>query len=129
MSRTLFTIGIVCITSFFSCDSKKKHLGYTLNGKAIGIADSTYIKLSADNKILDSTLVLGESFVFSGELESPKKVYLIAAEDYKSFWLENTIVDFSAKTGEFKDASISGSRIQKVHDILFHLLNSYLINT
>jgi len=111
---------------FFSCNTEKKEsVGYTINGIAKGIADSTYIKLSADNIALDSVLILNEKFTFKGEVDSPKKVYVmvVGSRDFSSFWLENTVIDFKATAGAFMDAQIQGSDIQKINDVLDERIN------
>ena len=125
MNKQLRFACVLVIIGFFSCTSEKKELGYTINGQAKGIADSTLIKLKADNKILDSTLILNEAFTFNGQVEMPKKVYVMVdnTRDFSSFWLENTSIDFSAKTGAFSEAQISGSDLQKTHDILKERIN------
>lgn len=127
MNKQLSIAFALLIIGFFSCTSEKKELGYTINGQAKGIADSTFIKLKADNKILDSTMILKESFTFKGQIDAPKKVYVIidSSRDFSSFWLENTIIDFSAKTGEFADAQINGSDLQKTYDVLKERLEPF----
>ncbi|WP_299335846.1 TlpA disulfide reductase family protein [uncultured Psychroserpens sp.] len=117
MSKPLVVIYTLITFCLFSCTSEKKPVGYTINGTAKGISDSTYIKLNVNNKAIDSALIINETFSFNGQVEVPKKVYLIIEDtrDVKAFWLENTNIDFSGETGVFRDAEVRGSDIQDLY--------------
>lgn len=115
-------IGILTVSVFifFSCSNKEKKEGYKINGIAKNISDSSIVILSANNKIIDSTIVIGEKFYFTGKIEKPTNVFLMIknSRDYKTFWLENNAIYFIAEKGKFRESKITGSKTQKEEDLL-----------
>lgn len=113
-------ITIILLVGLTSCLDQVKQSGYEINGIAKNIPDSTVITISANNKIMDSTLVIAEKFQFKGKVEKPTNVFLVVknSRDYKSFWLENNKIDFIAEKDKFVDSKIIGSETQKEADIV-----------
>lgn len=113
-------IAIIFTTMFILISCQKKDKGYTINGVAKNIADSTVVYLSLDNKFIDSTMVVGERFELNGIVDGPVNVHLEVdgTRDFKSFWLENNPIEFKAEKGKFREANIMGSRTQLEYDLL-----------
>lgn len=96
---------------------------FTIHGKAMGFRDSTklYFNGSEFGVRNDSVLVMKESFTITGTY--PEGIHVFRAElrtkdysDYKFFYVEGEQIRFSAKKGDFRNASISGSPSQAVED-------------
>lgn len=115
LSLILLTIIALC-----SCQNEKKFTGYTVTGTLKNIADNSVVYITKNNKVIDSAIVLNNEFKLTGKLGNPVKVYLKVknTRDYTSFWLENSNIKFDAEKGKFKEALISGSKIQQEQEIL-----------
>lgn len=109
---------ILAVTSLVSC--KKENKGFEISGTAKNVKDSTQIYLSVANKDIDSSYVVGEKFTFSGKVDEPTSAYIVIKKtrDYTTLWLENLPITFDAEQGNFKEAKITGSSIQKEADKL-----------
>jgi len=110
------------LTSSFTY--KQQHI-FKIEGKTIGIADSTLLYLddaSASSSVpIDSAIVINSRFHFSGTLSSESKQVIIRTKnfsDYKFFWLEGSIIAFQAEKGKFREAVITGSKTQSQQDQL-----------
>jgi thiol-disulfide isomerase/thioredoxin len=101
---------------------------YEIIGIAKGLRDNTILYLDftdEDDKIIDSTSVVGEKFTFKGQLKSETVNAIIRTRnysDYKFFWLENAAVTFNTEKGKFRDADITGSKTQDEQNGLNQLL-------
>lgn len=119
----LFSILIV------SCTNKEEK--FIIQGTVKGIEDNTPILLlnsgsiTSSNIPVDSTTVVNEKFTFSGRVDQPKEFYIIikSTMDFTSIWIENSMITFKAETKKFMDAKISGSKTQRIDDLLMDRLN------
>jgi thiol-disulfide isomerase/thioredoxin len=117
MKNTIF--GIILIL-FSSCNDKS-NTEFSLTGKTRGIENGTMIYLdNADSQtidLIDSTKVENNSFVFNTELpNSPLHVVLRTNNDahYRFLWLENKSMTFDATHNDFENATITGSKVEKL---------------
>jgi len=116
MIRRIASVFILTFTLTISFGQNKNQ--YEIIGSALGIKDYTVLYLDfADetDKILDSTYVIGEKFIFKGQLKSKVAKALLRTSnysDYKFFWLENSTITFNAEKGKFRGADITGSNTQ-----------------
>ena len=113
LSLLLLTIAIA--TSSFAQTQKEK---FEITGRLSGFPDSTLIYLYKINlhqaDLIDSAFVINNQFYFNGSLKEHTIEVSIETKghNYKYFWLENSIITFSAEKGKFKDAIITGSKTQ-----------------
>lgn len=122
---------ILIATLFFltSCINKEKlNKGFVLKGTIDNIEDQIKIKIISNNKVLDSVLINNGKFEFKGFVDEPKKIYLKIdkTKDISSIWLENSEISFSASKGGFRNAKITGSKLQKVSDTHYKNFRKYL---
>lgn len=93
---------------------------FEIIGNLTGYADSTRIYLY-ENKThdafrIDSAYIIHNQFHFAGSLKEP--VINVSLEvkgfpnDYKFFWLENSVITFTAEKGKLRKAIIKGSKTQ-----------------
>ncbi|MEO1032338.1 MAG: TlpA disulfide reductase family protein [Bacteroidota bacterium] len=121
--KNILTITVALLT-VLSCKNESNtpqtQVGYVLSGTLKQIPDSAVVYISANNKTIDSTIVVNENFKLEGELKNPTNVYLMVkgTRDYKAFWLENEVMTFNAEKGKFRQAEISGSKTQEIDNIL-----------
>jgi peroxiredoxin len=122
MLRLFITLLTISLVQLSMAQASKKH--FEIIGKASGFADSTKIYLDTINStkgivVSDSSYVIKESFYFTGSMNDPVSQVLIRTknfEDYKFLWVENTVINFTAAKGKFKNAIITGSKTQKEQD-------------
>ena len=111
-------------STFFSRSNKESEQeakeGFLINGIANGLADSTWIFLNIENKVVDSSLVVKNQFYLEGKVNGPIPgvLYIKGYEDFKIIWIENKEIAFEAEKGKFKVAKISNSEIQRQSDLL-----------
>ena len=76
---------------FFSCSTTEKEQealeGFRIKGVARGLADSSWIFLDVEGKVVDSSLVVKEKFSLKGEVNDPiqgmlKSRYLFLLQVY-----------------------------------------------
>lgn len=109
---------ILILTSTLTISFGQNKNQYEIVGSASGIKDNTVLYLDftdENNKILDSTYVVGEKFNFKGQLKSKETKALIRISnysDYNFFWLESSTITFNAEEGKFRGANITGSKTQ-----------------
>jgi peroxiredoxin len=95
-----------------SC-SKSTNKNFSLKGKTNGTEDGTwiYLKDSYNNKILDSTKIVDNSFELESSVDSfPIKGFLYF-RDYKNYtylWIEENKILFDSSKKAFKEAEVSG---------------------
>lgn len=110
--HSLFALLLCAFAPFFQTDEK----GFELNGTLSGFANGTQFYLeditSGMGQMMDSAEVQNGKFQFKGHLpEGVRKVWVRTRDfsDYKSFWLENAVIQFQAQKGKFRQAEIKGS--------------------
>jgi len=104
---------------------------FEIIGNISGFRDSTYISLydfaTGYNVFMDSAQIIHGRFVFRGLLSHPyQKLGLDyttkTSEGYQSdlsiFWVEGGTVHFTAKKGDFRKATITGSPMQEESNLL-----------
>lgn len=109
---------IVCsLAVLYSC--KKEEKGFKLLGTVENAQDSTWAILSANNKILDSAMVIDEKFFFTGIVEEPTEaiLFLRGSEDRAYLFIENSKMSFIATKGNLIEGKTTGSKSQKEEDI------------
>ncbi|WP_324719937.1 redoxin domain-containing protein [Salinimicrobium sp. HB62] len=114
----LFLCSAAALTSCNSEQEQQK--GFTLTASVKNVPDSSMVYMSTNNIRIDSAMVMNEQFSFTGKVDEPTNVFLVIpdTQDYTSMWLENTDIIFSAEKGKFKEATITGSEVQKDYDRL-----------
>lgn len=117
MNKVLSLLLLTVSFSTFSFAQTQKGK-YEITGKLFGFPDSTVIKLYKLNlhqaDLIDSAFVINNQFYFSGSLnEHAIEISLeTKGHNFKFFWLENSVITFTAEKGKFKDAIITGSKTQ-----------------
>ncbi|QNM84568.1 AhpC/TSA family protein [Polaribacter pectinis] len=114
------TLGLILFVIFISCEITEDKNYFVLKGTVTNAKDSETILLRINNKNVDSTILKNDRFTFKGKLDKPTRVFLIIknSRDYKSFWLENKIIDVYGTRGKLKDGEVQGSNTQKEADLL-----------
>ena len=114
-SLLLLTISINSIS--FAQIQKAK---FEITGKLYGFPDSTIIYLFQDvhrqKELMDSALIINSKFHSAGFLMDPAihvALGIKGYDDYKYFWLGNSIIRFTAEKGKFTEASIMGSKTEE----------------
>ena len=95
--------------------------GFTIIGTASGFEENEKLYLSVASpdgnfKIIDSTLISKEKFVFRGVLDDEVVRAVITTKDYsdyKLFWLENADFRFNAQNGILSNGVVVGSETQE----------------
>lgn len=125
---SLFVMLFCTFSSFFPGTEK----GFTLTGNVSGFSDGTKLYLedvtSGMGQMMDSTQVQNSQFQFKGHLpEGVRKVWVRTKDfsDYKAFWLENSIIQFQAQKGKFRQAEIKGSAAHLSETQLYASLSPY----
>ena len=123
-------IGIIILTLIFGCDEKQNreiNEKYVLKGIVDGIENDTWIYLSLVSNVVDSTKISESEFEFEGKIIQPTEfnLFIKNTQNYISIWIEPGILNFSAKSGEFRDAKITGSKTQKEKEILSASIKDY----
>ncbi|MDN5216932.1 TlpA disulfide reductase family protein [Fulvivirgaceae bacterium BMA12] len=116
-------LGLIIFTLLISTSCQKNDTtdGYLINGVARNIPDSTAILMYLDtNTILDSTIIVNETFQFKGKVERPTRVMLRikSTRDRRMFWLENHKIDITGEKGNLINGEIVGSITQKEAELL-----------
>lgn len=103
-----------------SCKEEPKQDWYEFTGKVKNVPDSSMVYLSNDNGNIDSTLVLGEIFRFTGKVAKPTefRVMIPQTGDDTWLWFENNKMALIAEKGKFSVAAIRGSKAQMEANIL-----------
>ncbi len=113
-------LGIV-ILLIISCKEKKES-EFSLKGKTKIFRNGTSIYLSFQNKIIDSTKIENNAFLFTTKLPSyPLDIVIHTKEisQTKSVWIENKPMVFDAtETDFFKYAKIIGSKTEDLRQKL-----------
>lgn len=110
------------LTLSYSCKEDIKY-NFSLKGNTNRLNKGTllYLEDTLNNKIIDSTLVLNNGFIFSTKnLNFPCKVLLRTKDfsDYRFLWLENNAMTFNDVNKNFRTALVEGS---KTESLSYHL--------
>lgn len=119
--RIKIVLLMLIVTAFYSCteqNHKTLNDGFVINGEVKGISDSSWVFLQNIEKTNDSAIVLNNKFKLAGQVNEPTNCILIikSTMDYKHLWVENHIMSFTAESGKFLDAKITGSVTQLDED-------------
>ena len=117
MKKTTIFFGIIFYAILFGCSENKNSTSnneFILKGELEGIENDKWVYLILDNKTIDSTQVLDNTFTIKGTIEHPKQYNLLVknSQNYSRIWLESGEIEFKAKNGAFRDAIIKGSNSQ-----------------
>jgi thiol-disulfide isomerase/thioredoxin len=115
-------IPVLLVTMIIStiCLSQPEKKQFEILGKVTGLPDGTLVYLY-QNKIhqadkIDSAFLVNNQFHFKGSIQDEAVQVILQTKDqgnYKFFWLENSVINFTVQTGKFKDAIITGSKTQE----------------
>lgn len=99
---------------------------FNITGTVTGLPEQTwlYIRTATPDLKLDSTQVVNGKFTLKGKMDDKvTRVYLHTPKyaDYLSFWLEDSPLTIKLKSGEFRQAIISGSNTQLEDDLYIQL--------
>jgi thiol-disulfide isomerase/thioredoxin len=123
----LLLTGLFCFSLVFAQQKQKDH--FVLTGKIIG-QPGGYVYLSYTDKggkyIKDSAAVSNGSFHLEGDIAEPTMCYfngIVVSRSMEdpnstSFFLEPSHMHLVANVGEFKQASITGSKTQHEYELL-----------
>ena len=122
MNKYFFFFFIMFVAT--SVCSQNSSSGYEIRGKVAGFPDSTMLYFFK-NKIhdavkFDSALIINNEFHFEGSLEDEAMQVILQTrrgDNYKFFWLENSVITFSSTSANLNTAVIKGSKTQdeKLH--------------
>jgi peroxiredoxin len=119
MNRSALFISVAMVL-FVTSFVKVGPPGYTIAGTVAGFSDSTFLYLDDATRgtpvTMDSALIINNHFRFTGVLAEKVRHTIIRTKDfrdYKYFWLENAMIEFSAQKGKLRDAAITGSRTEE----------------
>jgi thiol-disulfide isomerase/thioredoxin len=111
---TCYLLVILFLSSAF-----KNLKEYKIIGVAKGFTDSTLLYLDdltdGSFRHIDSTYIIKEEFTFKGILKQRSVQVAIRTKDLEDrcyFWLENSIINFDAEKGKFREAFVAGSKTQ-----------------
>ncbi|MCG8804032.1 TlpA disulfide reductase family protein [Tenacibaculum finnmarkense] len=114
MKKIIF--GIITLLAI-SCNEKKE-TKFSLNGTTKGIENGTILYLNIGNKIIDSTKIENNTFVFNSKLPSSPLQIIIRKKDFSQFrylWAENNPMTFDATKTDFRNAKITGSESENLN--------------
>lgn len=119
-------IGLIflSIAPFMKLYSQTQSSNFKIIGEVSGFSDSTLIYLDG----LDSTFIMSGKFSFKGSLDTKEKYIILHTKgygDYKMLWIENSVIRFHAKKGNFRNADITGSSVQAVADSLQRAIDQF----
>lgn len=120
MNNILFLfilIALAASSSLIDNPVLKNYSGYKIIGTATGLRDNTwlYLENSESMKVIDSAIVINGRFKFTGRIKGSVLRVMIGTKDlsdYKFFWLENDLINFTGEKGKFRTASVTGSKTE-----------------
>jgi peroxiredoxin len=128
IKATLFFVSL--IISALLCGQTLTHK-FIISGQVQGFESGTIIYLNDLSegyyKIIDSTAISDKKFHFSGNLRGKYLKASLTSFDYDdrvTLWLEKGITSFVGKRGDFLNAAIKGSIIQRKWNELNDLLDT-----
>lgn len=102
-----------------NCTEETKN--FSIHGYVDNVKDSTVVYLMDLNSIpVDSTLIINKKFVFKGTVNEPSIFFVFIKEtmDFKSFWVENRVINFIGESKNFNSAKVVGSKTQNIQNTL-----------
>ncbi len=123
-------LSLLLTAIIFACAEKQNeelNNRYILKGSLDGIENQTWIYLSFENKVTDSTQISENKFEFTGELNHPKlfNLYTKYPQNSTSIWLDTGLTTFEAKNEKFREAKIIGSKSQTESEQLRSAVKDY----
>lgn len=118
--RSIFILALG-VFSLISCNNNETTGGYELTGTVRNAPDGSMIYLWTNNELTDSTIVKGEKFRFTGEVDEPTQsaIEIKNSRDYSFFWLENAKMEFTGEAGKFLEAGkVTGSQTHDEYQIM-----------
>lgn len=120
MKKIVFVLVIIAVVSF----TINQESGFSLSGKTNNLENGTvlYLKDNLTDKIIDSTTVKDNQFVFTTKIDKfPLRVLLYnkAFSQWRDIWLENNQIFFDASKGDFKNANVTGSQSENLTQKLY----------
>jgi len=130
MNNKTKSLGLILAVLICSCtEEKNEELNnkYFLKGNIDGVENQTWIYLSPENELTDSTQILQNKFEFEGILNHPKvfDLYIKNSNNITQLWLETGVTTFQAKNEKFREAKIIGSNTQEESEILKASIKDY----
>ncbi len=101
---------ILSILILFACGNSKNE--FSLTGTTQNLKKGTTIYLYENGKVLDSTKIINNKFIFNTVLpKSPLQVIVRTKNfsQYRVMWLENSTMTFDATDSDFRNAVVTGS--------------------
>ena len=119
-----YLIGVVVLALSLTNKSENSK-EFKIIGSTIGFPDSTVIFLDDASGFsfihMDSAYIVNGKFKFSGSIKNKVLKAVIRTydfSDFRFFWLENSLIKIEGEKGKFRQAFISGSKVQIDQDIL-----------
>jgi len=117
--KKIFSLLLLTSTISAISYSQRQNGKFEIRGKLSGFADNELIYLefrTASSPVhVDSAQIIKDRFHFLGALKEPVMQVILRTKgysDYKFLWLENSVIDFTAEKGKFREAIITGSKTQ-----------------
>lgn len=120
----LVVLLFLSIAPFMKLYSQTQSNSFKIIGEVSGFSDSTLIYLDG----LDSAFIVNGKFSFKGSIDTKEKYIILHTKgygDYKMLWIENSLIQFRAKKGDFRNANIIGSSIQTIADSLQRVIDQF----
>ena len=109
MNKLLF---ILLVTFLISCNQHEQIPSYEITGMVDGLSFGNVFLLYSEFK--DTTKIENGKFVFKGTIKEPclSKLVFEGLDEYKEFYLENSIIKFKGSVDSIDKATISGSKTE-----------------
>ncbi len=106
---------MISVVSLLSCKQDKMGIGYEVHGTVRGVPDSTMVYMRNDG-LNDSTMVIGERFVFMGKVKEPTwtLLFLENLDEPLPMWLENVQIRIEALNNRLTEVKVSGGEVQSM---------------
>ncbi len=130
MIKSVPLFGIAFFALLLSCTESQKDESsnkYILKGTVSGFENNTWIYLARDGQEIDSAQIMDSTFEFEGDIVHPQdyELYVKTSQNFAPIWLEQGIINFNAKNGEFRNAEITGSKTQTEQERLNAIVKKY----
>lgn len=121
-------IGLVVALSLLACNERSE-AGFSLIGKTHGIENGTvlYLQDANSNDLIDSAIVLEDSFLFQLTLPTEPLEVILETKDnsqYRYLWLEKKSMTFDATETDFRNAIVTGSETEELSQALYHSIDT-----
>jgi thiol-disulfide isomerase/thioredoxin len=117
----------ISIFSIIACSNSNE---YTIEGYIEGASDSTLIKLYdlTTEEYIDSCFTINEEFIFRGNVEYPRTLWLFCNKDVAALQVENVPIKFKSKINHFQqEAIVKGGYEQDLANEVRRLQRPYQI--